>query len=212
MSTSNTHLQIHATAHIADKAALSSSTLNPHPIIINEGCVLHPFSRLDSSAGPIALGERCVVWEKAAIGGESSHAARSPSASPRDNSENDAEVRTITLGDGVVVHPHARIVGPAVIGDSCVIGIAAVVGAGAVLNDEVVVASGAEVPDGLVVEKGGLITSEGRVIHRGRSEAGEEVGRDLNRAKELRQAGEEKHRVLTKKLVKGTAGGARFTA
>ena len=213
-SPSNTHLQIDPTAHVADKAQLISSSSDPHPIIIGAECVIHPFAKLDSSKGPIALGQRSVVWEKATLGGEKGAESRSRPTSQASSAAEDEDavrVKTISIGDGTVIHPHARIAGPATIGGHCNIGTAVEVGSGVVLGENVTVASGIRLPVGLVLEKGSVVFGEGQV-RRPNPGASESVRRDLERAKELKEANEEKHRALTKKLVKGTAGGTRFTA
>ena len=113
------------------------------------------------------------------------------------------------MGDGTVVHPHVRIAGPATIGENCSIGVAAEVGPGAVLGEGVSVASAVKIPEGMVIEKESVVFGEGRVRKPERG-AVEEVQKDLERVKEMRMSGDEKHRALMKKLVKGTAGGSRL--
>lgn len=216
-SSSNSHLRIDPTAHIADKAILHTSSHHPHPIVIGAHCVVHPFARLDSASGPVALGERCVIWEKTVIGTSRSSSRPSSHSGASSNQTGAAEeddeavhVKTITIGEGTIVQPHARIVGPATIGAKCNIGVAAEIGSGVVLGEGVTVASGVHVEDQAVLEKGCVVFSEGNIRKPGRG-ANPSVQHDLQRARDLKEEGEERHRLLTTKLVKGTAGGTRFT-
>ncbi|KAL9090638.1 MAG: hypothetical protein Q9159_001885 [Coniocarpon cinnabarinum] len=210
----STSLTIDPTAHIADKAQLHTSTSAPHPIIINARCVIHPFARLDSSNGPIALGQRCVIWEKVCIGTPRTLSSRPSSSAeqPRDD-EDDGEretVRTITIGDGTIIQAHAQIPGPATIGAGCNIGIAAEIGPGVVLGERVTVASGTRVAEGAVIEKGCTVWGEGQ-MRKPDLAVTEEAQRDMHDATRLKEDGEERHRVLLTQLVKGTSGGTRFT-
>ena len=211
-SAAASYLRIDPTAHVADKASLHTSSHNPHPIIIGAHCVIHPFARLDSSAGPITLGNRCVVWEKAQIGASIATTRRASGAATHTTEKNELQpVRAITVGEGTIIQPHAQIRAPASVGAKCSIGVAAAIESGAVLGESVTVASGTPIKEDAILEKGSVIFGDGHIRHPCRN-ADEVIQRDLDKAKSLREEGEEKHRVLMTHLVKGTAGGTRFTA
>ena len=160
------------------------------------------------------LGDRCVVWEKASLGGISRNIGDGKTSRPTsmsaDGDATQEKIRTITIAEGGTVHPHARIVGPATVGARCSVGVGAVLEAGVVLGEGVTVASGVRVPEGLVVEKDCTVYGDGGLMRRPGRGATEEVRRDLARAKMLQEQGEEKLMGLTVQLIKGSAGGAKF--
>ena len=210
MTAASVHLRIDPTAHVADKASLHTSSHHPHPIVIGAYCVIHPFARLDSASGPILLGDRCVLWEKTTLG-RPRRSLHSGSTSEDDGIDDEiVRVQTITIGDDTVLQPHAKVSGPATIGAKCNIGIGVEVGTGAVLGEGVTVASGTYVREGSVLEKDCAILGQGPV-HKPGKHASANVQQDLQMARAMRDNGEERHRVLMTKLVKGTAGGTRFT-
>ena len=97
---------------IADSAVLTGQ----HSIIIMSESVVHPRCRLESMAGSLLIGKRCIVHERTHIG-----------APPRSGPEGG-----IAIGDYVTVEAAAVIeAGGTEIGEGSVVGIGARVGAGA---------------------------------------------------------------------------------
>lgn len=102
---------------IADSAVLTGT----HPIAIHSESVVHPRARLDSLAGRLTVGRRCVVHERATLGAVGTSGRITEAA--------------VTLGDYVVVEVGAAIeAGETVIGEGTVVGVGARVGAGAVIG------------------------------------------------------------------------------
>ena len=102
---------------IADSAVLTGT----HPIAIHSESVVHPRARLDSLAGRVTVGRRCVVHERATLGAVGTSGRITESA--------------VTLGDYVTVEVGAAIeAGETVIGEGTVVGVGARVGAGAVVG------------------------------------------------------------------------------
>lgn len=68
-------LTAHPSAIIAAHAHLSG----PHRVSLGARAVLSPYSRVLAGAGPVSLGDGCVLWEKSVVGVP---AAAGPRASP----------------------------------------------------------------------------------------------------------------------------------
>lgn len=102
---------------IADSAVLTGT----HPISISSESVVHPRARLDSLAGRIIVGRRCVVHERATLGAVGTSGRITEAA--------------VTLADYVTVEVGAAVeAGETVIGEGTVVGVGARVGAGAVVG------------------------------------------------------------------------------
>lgn len=90
---------------------------------------MHPYARIDSSVGPVNIGESAVVWEKAVVGvlaegeGEGQGDDREGSDDKGVNLE-----RYVTIGSGAVV-------AATLIGEGSVIGTGARLGKGCVLGE-----------------------------------------------------------------------------
>ncbi|GAM87878.1 hypothetical protein ANO11243_059060 [Dothideomycetidae sp. 11243] len=56
--------QIDAKAVVSEKAILAGV----HPITIGANSALHPFARIDSTHGPVTIGEFCIIAERASVG------------------------------------------------------------------------------------------------------------------------------------------------
>ncbi|KAL2140361.1 hypothetical protein VTI28DRAFT_3890 [Corynascus sepedonium] len=138
---------------IADSAVLTGT----HPIAIHSESVVHPRARLESLAGRITVGRRCVVHERATLGavGVSGRVAESGAA--------------VTLADYVTVEVGAAVeAGDTVIGEGTVVGVGAKVGAGAVigkhctLTPHTEIAAGEVLPDYTVVYSNGMRRADKR--------------------------------------------------
>lgn len=197
----NRTLQVHHTAHLSDKAHPIPDPHAEHFISINAQSVLHPHSRIDATAGPSSLGEACTLHARAALG------VPPPPGSAKDA----AAARGTILGAGGTLAPHAVVCAGAVLGARVRVGAGAVVGANAALGDGVVVAPRARVPPGMDVPAGAVVVGDGRVVRTREVvdwAAGERLeDADMQRAEELREMGEMRHRALMRKLVRGQAGG-----
>jgi dynactin-6 len=109
---------IDPTAIIANHATLTGI----YPIKIGPRAVIHQYAKIVSGDGPIEIGEGCIVWEKAVVGGASEDEART----------GDAE-RGVTLGLNVVVESQASVEAKSV-GEGTIIEAFAKVGEGAVVG------------------------------------------------------------------------------
>jgi dynactin-6 len=102
---------------IADSALLTGT----HPIAIHSESVVHPRAKLDSLAGRITIGRRCVIHERTTLGAVGTSGRITEAA--------------VTLGDYVTVEVGAAIeAGETVIGEGTVVGVGVRVGAGAVVG------------------------------------------------------------------------------
>lgn len=85
---------------IADTAVLTGA----HLITISADAVLHPRARINSTYGPVTIGEGCIVSEKASVG--------LLEAPAEDNNVNDsAPFKEVLLEKDVVVEPSAIVEG-----------------------------------------------------------------------------------------------------
>jgi len=125
-----------------------ATVLASHPITLGASTTIHPFAVLDATAGPIRIGARCAVWERARV------AAAGPEG--------------VDVGDDVVLLAAAAVDGARVLGDACRVGSLATVMRGAVLERDVVVAPGAVLPPDAVVRERGVVVGPGVVRVRGR--------------------------------------------
>lgn len=118
---------------IADSALLTGT----HLITVLSESVVHPRARLESLAGRVTVGRRCVVHERATLGAAGSRrvAAAAAAAAATSSSGEKTAVSAVTLGDYVVVEVGATVeAGDTVIGDGTTVGVGARVGAGAVVG------------------------------------------------------------------------------
>ena len=110
---------------ISDTAQLTGT----HTIEIRGESVIHPRARLESSAGRISVGRRCVVHERATLGGAPAAAAAAASGKVA------VTETAVTLADYVTVEVGAVVeAGETVVGEGTVVGVGARVGAGAVVG------------------------------------------------------------------------------
>ena len=123
----NPPIQFSSSMIIADSALLTGS----HPITIRSESVIHPRARLESTAGRLAIGRRCIVHERSHIGVVPVRRSSSSSLTiPGGDS-----APAVTLGDYVTVEVAASIeAGDTVIGDGTIVGVGCKVGAGAVVG------------------------------------------------------------------------------
>ncbi|KAK4134792.1 trimeric LpxA-like protein [Trichocladium antarcticum] len=138
---------------IADSALLTGT----HQVTVLSESVIHPRARLDSSAGRLNLGRRCIVHERAHLG-----------LVPTNGRFTEAAV---TLGDYVAVEVGAVVeAGNTVVGEGSTVGVGARVGAGAVvgkhctLTPHTEIAAGAVVPDFTIVFSNGMRRTDRRGV------------------------------------------------
>ncbi|KAK4127278.1 trimeric LpxA-like protein [Parathielavia appendiculata] len=138
---------------IADSALLTGT----HPIAIHSESVVHPRAKLDSLAGRITIGRRCIIHERSTLGAVGTSGKITEAA--------------VTLGDYVTVEVGAAIeAGETVIGEGTVVGVGARVGAGAVVGKHCTltphseIAAGEVVPDLTVVYSNGMRRTDKREV------------------------------------------------
>lgn len=108
-----------STLTIADSAILSGS----HIIQIRSESVVHPRAKIESQAGPIDIGRRCIVHERTHIGAEGARGQPPEYAN------------TITILDYCTIEVAATIeTGGTVIGEGTVVGVGSRIGSGAVIG------------------------------------------------------------------------------
>ncbi|KAK4187227.1 trimeric LpxA-like protein [Podospora australis] len=130
---------------IADSAILTGTSL----ITISSESVVHPRAKLDSLAGRVTIGRRCVVHERTTLGAIGTTGKVTEHA--------------VTLGDYVTVEVGASIeAGNTIIGEGTTVGVACKIGAGAVIGKNCTltphseIAAGETIPDNTVVYSNGL--------------------------------------------------------
>ncbi|KAK4195201.1 trimeric LpxA-like protein [Triangularia verruculosa] len=130
---------------IADSALLTGTNL----ITISTESVIHPRAKLDSLAGCITIGRRCVVHERTTLGAIGTSGKVTEQA--------------VTLGDYVTVEVAASIeAGNTIIGEGTTVGVGARIGAGAfigkhcTLTPHTEIRAGEVVPDFTVVYSNGM--------------------------------------------------------
>lgn len=183
--------KVHDTAHVADKASLVLG----HALSIGAQCVLHPFAKVDASHAPVTIAEQCVLWEKTVVG-----------AAPADGADGNGAVTEV--GKLVTISPHVIVEAGAQIGDGVTLGPLSRVGAGAQIGAGASVAATVYVPAGTKIPAGAVLGAGGRIVRRrASSNLNDSVQADLEKAREIKDVGEARHRALQRKLVKGQAGG-----
>lgn len=114
---------------IADSALLTGTGL----IEVGAESVVHPRARLESLAGRVTVGRRCVVQERTVIGAPPSTSSRVTAATTTEAAG--AAPVAVKLGDYVTVEVGASIeAGDTAIGEGTTVGVGAKVGAGAVIG------------------------------------------------------------------------------
>ncbi|ROV87705.1 hypothetical protein VSDG_09754 [Cytospora chrysosperma] len=135
-----------STLTIADSAVLSGS----HTIQIRSESVVHPRAKIESLAGSIDIGKRCIVHERTHIGalGERGRFVEGTNA--------------VTILDYCTVEVAATVeAGGTVIGEGTVVGVGSRVGSGAVigkyctLSPRTIILEGERVPDYTIVFSNG---------------------------------------------------------
>lgn len=126
---------------IADSAILTGL----HTITLRTESLVHPRARIESHAGPVDVGKRCIVQERTTVGalpltpGPVPLKAAEPAADGHDageSSKNTANATGVTLRDYCVVEAGAVIeAGGTVIGEGTRVGVGSRIGRGAVIGD-----------------------------------------------------------------------------
>lgn len=120
---------VHSTALIAGHAVLTGTNL----ITVGPRAVVHPYARINSTNGPIILGEASVIWEGAVIGAPSGDKSSVPSDSTKKETdagqgvdlgryvvvECGAVVEAASIGEGTLIEADAKIGKGAVVGKVC---------------------------------------------------------------------------------------------
>ncbi|CAK7270145.1 hypothetical protein SEPCBS57363_003955 [Sporothrix epigloea] len=125
------------------------------PVTISGDTVIHPRARLDAKGGPINIGRRCIVEERAILGGGGSSSQNSGSVSLPGSFP--SPEGSVTLGDYVSVETGAVVEAGAAVGEGSVVGARSLIGSGAVIGRYCTLAprtrisSGDKVPDFTVV-------------------------------------------------------------
>lgn len=110
-----------STLTIADSAVLSGS----HIIQIRSESVVHPRAKIESLAGPIDIGKRCIVHERTHIGAPGERGKYSGAEG----------TNAVTILDYCTVEVAATVeAGGTVIGEGTVVGVGSRVGSGAVIG------------------------------------------------------------------------------
>ncbi|MCJ1367074.1 hypothetical protein MMC16_006206 [Acarospora aff. strigata] len=145
-------LHISPTTTIADTAVLTGT----YPITLGANTVIHPRARLQSTYGPITVGEGCVVWEKSCVGVQQQLAGSGGREGRGDGVEGEGrgsdareeegeEKEGVVLGRGVIVEAGA-IVEARGVGDGSLIECGARVGVGVVLGKHCKISPLATIP------------------------------------------------------------------
>ncbi|CAK7198569.1 hypothetical protein SEUCBS139899_001232 [Sporothrix eucalyptigena] len=123
------------------------------PVTISGDSVIHPRARLDAKGGPVNIGRRCIVEERAIVGGGSvsqNNNVALPGSFPSPEG-------SVTLGDYVSVETGAVLEAGAVVGQGSVVGARSQIGSGAVigryctLSPRTRILPGEKIPDFTVV-------------------------------------------------------------
>lgn len=177
-------ITIDPTANVSDKASLTGT----HAITIGLRAIIHPFARLDSSAGPIDIGEAVNVWEKAVVG-----------APPVDKSVKEQVGRETTIAAHASIHPHAIVYAFSNIGAHTDVEVGASIGTGAVLGEHVKIAPCCIIEAGVNLEPYTSVYLLGdRQMQRINA-----TMKENEEVRELYEKGREREHTLLKRLVKG---------
>ncbi|KAI9725933.1 MAG: hypothetical protein M1828_002260 [Chrysothrix sp. TS-e1954] len=94
---------------IAERATL----IGKHRVTIAAGAIVHPFACIDSTYGPVEIGERCLIWERAVVGGGSAVGSRkdqTEEVSTRIVLAEDVEIKSgVTVEAGATIGAHTEI-------------------------------------------------------------------------------------------------------
>jgi dynactin-6 len=101
---------IDPTAIIANHASLTGS----FPITIGAHAVIHPYAKIISTYGPVTIGDGCIIWEKAVVGG-----AGPASLAKNVVVETCAVVEGGSLGESSVVEAFGKVGVDAELGRGC---------------------------------------------------------------------------------------------
>lgn len=125
---SETPLQLDATAILSPKAIVKGI----HPIEIGASSIINPYAILDSSAGPLEIGEGCIIWESALIGGFNK---TNENVAGSVDQEAQGRTESTILGENCIVEAKALVSAGAILKNACHIEVGATVGLGAILED-----------------------------------------------------------------------------
>ncbi|KAM7185960.1 Trimeric LpxA-like protein [Rhypophila sp. PSN 637] len=169
-------IQFSSSLIIADSAILTG----PHTITIRSESVIHPRARLESTAGRINIGRRCIVHERTHIGLVPSSSSSSTSRSGKSSLISKGSglgvlgeagevpvspsvpIGAVTLGDYVTVEVAATIEGgETLIGDGTIVGVGSKIGAGATVGKHCTLTPHSVVAPGEVILDFTVIYSNG---------------------------------------------------
>ncbi|TKA34119.1 hypothetical protein B0A50_00099 [Salinomyces thailandicus] len=135
---------IHPTAVIAEKAVLSGT----NRVTIGENVVLHPYARVRAENGVVAIGDNCIIYERATVGCETTSATGAKGGSD------------VSIGAGCVIESNAVVEGQ--IGECSELGVAACVGKGAKVGRYCKIAAMERVEAGEELEDFTVVFADGR--------------------------------------------------
>lgn len=188
--TAKLQLSIHPTAIVADRANIGGN----YPITIDARAIVHPFARLDSSAGPIEIGEAAVVWEKAMVGATPVPTPNAPAIA----TQNSEPKRTI-IGAFASIHPHSTVYSGSTIGVHASVEVSAIVGARAILGTYAKLSPCTEIGAGVEVKPFTTVFLVGdRQMQRVNA-----TMKEQGEVRELYEKGREKEITLLRRVVRG---------
>ena len=120
-------LQLHPTALLCQKTYVVGS----HPIRVGANAIIQPFARIDSTAGPVEIGDGCIIWECANVG----YSKHYSNGVVSDAAGQQLGVVTTTVGKNSVVDSQSTIEAGAELMHGCTIGVGARVGMRARLGE-----------------------------------------------------------------------------
>lgn len=110
---------------IAESAILTGT----HLITLRTESLIHPRAKIESAAGPVDVGKRCIVQERTHVGAVPLGAAVNPGEGPENTTG-------VVLNDYVTIQACAVVeAGGTVVGEGSVVGVGARIGKGAVVGE-----------------------------------------------------------------------------
>ena len=129
-----TPLKLDPSAFLSPKATVIGS----HTITVLKRAIVHPFATLDSTLGPIEIGEGSIVWEFATLGVSRPPEVEKMRLNPDEDQASGAsvnEIVTTTIGRDVAVEAHAVIEAHATLGNNCLVEAGSRVGSRAIVGE-----------------------------------------------------------------------------
>ncbi|KAJ4414503.1 hypothetical protein N0V82_007900 [Gnomoniopsis sp. IMI 355080] len=136
---------------IAESAILTGT----HIITLRTESLVHPRAKIESAAGPVDVGKRCIVQERTHVGAVPAGAALSTGEAGAENTTG------VTLHDYVTIQACAVVeAGGTVVGEGSVIGVGAKVGRGAVIGEYCTISPRTIIPPGTKIPNYTVVFSQ----------------------------------------------------